>query len=153
MLIYQIIILSIIQGLTEFLPISSSAHLILVPRFFEWADQGLEMDVAVHVGTLGAVICYFWRDVLSMTQGAFNLVRGKVNEDTKLFLWLVIGTIPAVIVGFLFSYFKVTDHFRSFGFIAFTTIAFGIVLYLFDRIGAKNLNLKKMRKKLDCTSC
>lgn len=144
MLVYQIVILSIIQGLTEFLPISSSAHLILTPKFFGWADQGLAMDVAVHVGTLGAVLCYFWRDVLSMARGAFKLLRGEMDDHAKLFLWLVIGTVPAVIIGFLFSYFNVTHYFRSIGFIAFTTITFGIVLYIFDYLGEKNLTFQNM---------
>ncbi|MGY8962269.1 MAG: undecaprenyl-diphosphate phosphatase, partial [Rhodospirillales bacterium] len=69
MALTQIIVLAIVQGITEFLPISSSGHLILVPWVAGWADQGLMLDVAVHVGTLGAVTIYFWRDIFSMATG------------------------------------------------------------------------------------
>ena len=80
MFLYQIVILSIIQGLTEFLPISSSGHLILMPHFFGWKDQGHLMDVAVHVGTLGSVLIYFWKDTWSMITGFFQLFRGKITK-------------------------------------------------------------------------
>src|SRR5512144_1910697 len=93
----QIVVLAVVQGITEFLPISSSGHLILVPQLMGWPDQGLALDVANHVGSLSAVIAYFWRDVRDMIIGLVALVRGHVTPGARLALLLIIGTIPAVI--------------------------------------------------------
>lgn len=142
MYIYQIVILAIIQGLTEFLPISSSGHLIIFPRFFGWADQGQVLDIAVHFGTLGAVLIYFWRDVWKMTVGFFQLVQGKLTPGGRLFLWLAIGTIPAVIIGFAISHFNVAPTLRSVKIIGYTMFVFGILLYLADRLAPKLETLK-----------
>jgi len=128
----QIIVLSIIQGLTEFLPISSSGHLVLFPHFLGWKDQGIEMDVAVHVGTLGAVLLYFWKDVLSMIGGAFSLIRGKVTPGGQLFIFLCIGTIPAIIFGLILSSYGM-DKLRSPIVIAWTMIIYGVVMYAVDK--------------------
>ena len=94
----QILILAAIQGITEFLPISSSGHLILVPNFIGLMDQGLMMDVAVHVGTLAAVIIYFWRDILGMITALFRIFQQMVNHrkfdaEFWLFCKLVIATL------------------------------------------------------------
>ncbi|MEN8235994.1 MAG: undecaprenyl-diphosphate phosphatase [Pseudomonadota bacterium] len=141
--LYQIIILSLIQGITEFLPISSSAHLIFFPKVFGWQDQGLVLDVAVHFGTLGAVMVYFWRDCWSMTTGSLNLLRGKVTPGGELFMKLVVATIPAVVVGAIISYY--TDSFlRNVTVIAWASIGFGIILYLFDRFAPTKFSLKHM---------
>ena len=80
----QILLLSFIQGVTEFLPVSSSGHLVLVPALCGWRDQGLMMDVAAHVGTLGSVLIYFHRDVISLFKGSFSLLKGQCNDNTRL---------------------------------------------------------------------
>ena len=91
----EVIILAIIQGLTEFLPISSSAHLILPSAMFGWQDQGLVFDVAVHVGTLLAVMLYFRRDIGLLTVGWLQSLGGKHSTDSKLAWWVILATIPA----------------------------------------------------------
>ena len=94
--LFHIIILALVQGVTEFLPISSSGHLVLVPWLLGWQDQGIIIDVAVHVGTLGAVMAYLWRDIVRMLDGLMRMVKGKgVNDGAKLAFFLVLGTLPA----------------------------------------------------------
>ncbi len=133
----QIIVLAIVQGLTEFLPISSSAHLILVPLILKWPDQGLAFDVAVHVGSLFAVLSYFRQTVRSLLQAWFgSLTGGKVSADSRLAWWVIFGTIPAVIFGYLFKDLIETDL-RSPWVIAATTIGFGLLLLLADKVGAR----------------
>lgn len=132
MFLHQIIILAIIQGLTEFLPISSSGHLILMPHFLGWKDQGHLMDVAVHVGTLGSVMIYFWKDVWSMVTGFFQLLKGKVTKGGQLFLLLCIGTVPAVIFGLALKRYGM-HHFRSVAIIGWTMVGYAIVLHIADR--------------------
>ncbi len=130
----QIIVLSIIQGLTEFLPISSSAHLILVPVVFKWPDQGLVFDVAVHVGSLTAVVVYFRHEVLNMTTAWFGSVfRQEHSADSRLAWWVILGTLPAVMAGLLFKDLVETDL-RSPLVIAWATIGFGLLLAVADRI-------------------
>lgn len=92
--ILQIVVLSIVQGITEFLPISSSAHLILVPALTGWPDQGLAMDVAMHVGTLAPVIVYFRGEVVRMAAGAGRLLRGRPDGDSRLLTHLIVATVP-----------------------------------------------------------
>ena len=100
----HILILSLIQGLTEFLPVSSSGHLVLLPHLFGWQNQGLEMDVALHVGTLSAVFIYFWSDVWQMVThfmryciGGFR--KADFNDQVRLALSLVVATLPAIVLG------------------------------------------------------
>ena len=99
----QILILAAIQGITEFLPISSSGHLILLPKLAGLEDQGLMLDVAVHVGTLGAVMVYFWRDLWAMTIGVARLAKRGRSQETRLAGFLIIGTLPAVAAGYVLS--------------------------------------------------
>jgi len=133
----QTIILALIQGLTEFLPISSSAHLILPAKLFGWSDQGLAFDVAVHVGSLVAVVVYFRLEVIAMTRAWFSSLP-KLNQPTPLeadarLAWAVIlGTIPVGIVGLLLKSF-IENNFRSAFVIAMATIAFGLLLWVADR--------------------
>lgn len=130
----QIIVLAIVQGLTEFLPISSSAHLILVPVILHWPDQGLVFDVALHVGSLSAVMYYFRNEIISMTGAWFaSVFRQQHNQDSRLAWWVIVGTIPAVIVGMLFKDFIETEL-RSPLVIAWATIGFGMLLGVADRI-------------------
>lgn len=132
----QQLLIAVIQGITEFLPISSSGHLILIPKLTELPDQGPLIDVAVHIGSLLAIIIYFWRDVRGLAQGGFASVGiGKAPAQRQLFWWIVIGTIPAVVVGFLLKSNDMLDGFRSTHLVAVNLIVYGILLGLADRFG------------------
>ncbi|WP_417505563.1 undecaprenyl-diphosphate phosphatase [Marinomonas gallaica] len=136
MLWYHVIFLALIQGLTEFLPISSSAHLILPSQLLGWPDQGLAFDVAVHVGTLVAVVGYFWRDVsLIIRDTVGGLFTHRHTENSRLGMWVVLATIPAVIVGLLFNS-VIEQYLRSIEVIAYTTIGFGVLLWISDRFAS-----------------
>lgn len=133
----QAFILALIQGFTEFLPISSSAHLILPSQLLGWPDQGLAFDVAVHLGTLMAVVVYYRRDLWAMTNGAVRgVAQRRMNPDLRLGLLVVLATIPAVVVGFLAEDI-IENQLRSLTVIAIATIVFGIPLWLADVAGAR----------------
>ena len=126
--IFQATWLALIQGLTEFLPISSSAHLILPSKLLGWPDQGLAFDVAVHVGTLVAVMAYFRSDLVQLTRGGLESLRCKSwNAEAKLLVAVGIGVIPAGLVGSILGSF-IEYHLRSTLVIALTTIGFGLLL-------------------------
>lgn len=125
--ILQIVVLALVQGLTEFLPISSSAHLILVPYLTDWPDQGLAFDVAVHVGTLTAVVVYFRKEINKMFFAWMVSLRGSHSEDSKLAWAVLIGTIPVGLVGLIFKD-VISEHMRTPLVIAATTIIFGVLL-------------------------
>ncbi|MGH7187423.1 MAG: undecaprenyl-diphosphate phosphatase, partial [Pseudomonadota bacterium] len=91
MTIEQIIVLAVVQGITEFLPISSSGHLILVPKLMHWQDQGLVVDVMTPLGTLLAILIYFWRDVWRITGGALELFKGKMTDEGRLAIYIVLA--------------------------------------------------------------
>lgn len=120
------------QGIAEFLPVSSSAHLILVPPLFGWADQGLAMDIAVHVGTLLAVMIYLRRDIVRLSIGAAKLVTGKFSRDGLLLPQLIAATIPAVVAGY-FLESAVGTSLRSVEVVAWSTLFWGLILYAVDR--------------------
>ena len=129
------IILGIIQGLTEFLPISSSAHLILVPWFFGWEPEGLVFDVSLHVGTALAVIAFFWKDWILLAREAFKglIERNPFgNTQRKLAWFLVIGTIPAGVIGLLFED-MVESKLRSPLVPVFTLVVFGFLLFYAEK--------------------
>jgi len=131
-----LVLAALIQGITEFLPVSSSGHLILLPQLTGMADQGQVIDVAVHVGTLCAVVLYFWSDVRIASGGLTRLARGKI--DTKgafLALCLIVATIPVVIVGLVLKLSGLDMMLRSTAVIGWTMIIFGIVLYWADQTG------------------
>ena len=129
----QIIVLAVVQGLTEFLPISSSAHLILVPVILKWPDQGLVFDVAVHVGSLTAVMFYFRHEVVNMTLAWFgSVLKHRHTADSRLAWWVILGTLPAVFAGLVFKDIIETE-FRSPLVIAWATIGFGVLLGVADR--------------------
>jgi undecaprenyl-diphosphatase len=130
----DILILGIVQGVTEFLPISSSGHLILVPQLFCWKDQGLTMDVAAHVGTLLAVLVYFWRDVSGMFQGFVKVIQRKRDPRTKLLGLLLVGSLPALAVGFVLDQW-VGEELRSPLVIGLSLIGFGALLLAADQMG------------------
>jgi len=129
----QIAVLALVQGITEFLPVSSSGHLILVPVVADWPDQGLAMDVAVHVGALGAVVVYFWRDVWMMMAGLGRQVTGRTDAGARLFWQVALGTIPVVIAGFLLKTMDGTETLRSVAVIGWSMLVGGIILWLADR--------------------
>jgi undecaprenyl-diphosphatase len=140
----QLIVLAAVQGITEFLPISSSGHLILVPVVTGWPDQSLVIDTAVHVGTLGAVLIYFWRDMGMMLGGLWRILRGRKNAGARLFALLVLATVPVVIAGGLLSYFDADDALRSAQVVGWATLVFGIALYAADRFFLTVRRLEQM---------
>ncbi|MBO9412277.1 MULTISPECIES: undecaprenyl-diphosphate phosphatase [unclassified Ruegeria] len=136
MSLFQLILAAIIQGITEFLPISSSGHLILLPNLTGLADQGLAIDVAVHVGTLGAVVLYFWSDVKSAAAGLPDALRGQTDTpQARLALGLIIATIPTVIVGAILYQTGLSQSLRSMAVIGWTMLGFGLLLYWMDQKG------------------
>ncbi len=149
--IFQTFVLALVQSITEFLPVSSSAHLILVPYFTGWDDQGIAMDIGMHVGTLFAVVVYFWPSFWNILTGFY-----KKGSSQHLFLCLVVGTIPALIVGFLLEKWVETTL-RSPFIIAFTLIFFGVVLYWADKKSQKKKTIDGISLKdafyVGCAQC
>lgn len=136
MSLFYLLIVALVQGITEFLPVSSSGHLILLPKLTGIEDQGLAIDVAVHVGTLGAVVLYFWRDVRLGISGLPRLLSGKIDtQGAKLAFLLLIATLPVVIVGFALKTTGWIDALRSITVIGWTMLGFGLLLYWFDKHG------------------
>ena len=128
----NLMLLSALQGITEFLPVSSSAHLIIFPNITNNADQGRVFDVAVHTGSLLAVILYLWRDILRMSIGIISL-GSKSKRDFKIFYITIIATLPLIICG----YYIQNSNFlflRSLEVIAWSTLIFGILLYFADKV-------------------
>ncbi len=143
MTILQAIVLGLVQGLGEFLPISSSGHLVLAPWLFGWPDPGLTFDVALHVGTLLAVVAYFWKDWLRLIAAGFTAAR---SQEGRLFWYLVLATIPGAIGGLLLEKWAETT-FRAPLLTAGMLIAFGLVLYWTDRQGGKDVEVKDITMK------
>ncbi|MBW3697169.1 undecaprenyl-diphosphate phosphatase [Vibrio sp. T187] len=130
---FEAFILALIQGLTEFLPISSSAHLILPSAVLGWEDQGLAFDVAVHVGTLAAVVIYFRKEVISLLNAFFaSIFKGDRSKEAKLAWMIILATIPACVFGLLMKDF-IELYLRSAWVIATTTIIFGLLLWWVDK--------------------
>ena len=140
----HLIILSLIQGLTEFLPVSSSGHLIIVPNILSWRDQGLIIDVAVHAGSLLAVVIYLWRDLWSMTAALIDFRNLRENPNLKLAQIIIIASLPVMAAGFMVSLF-VGDSARNLEIIGWATLGFGILLGLSDKIGMTLNELKHMQ--------
>jgi undecaprenyl-diphosphatase len=135
--IWHVIVLALVQGLTEFLPISSSAHLVLLPYFANWPDQGLTFDVAVHVGTLLAVVLYFRRQLSSMVSDWLQSLRtGRSVGESKL-MWLILAaTVPAGVAGLILE-LVVPGGLRSPLLIAAATVGFGLLLWWADVAGGQ----------------
>ncbi len=133
----QAILLAIVQGLTEFLPISSSAHLVLVPHLFGWRDQGLAFDVAVHLGSLVAVLGYFRHQLVDLAQGWWRQVTGNGASEASRLAWAVLlTTIPVALVGAVF-YEWIEAYLRDPLVIASTTLGFALLLGWADRSGLR----------------
>ena len=166
----QIIILSALQGFTEFLPVSSSGHLILLSTFTSFPDQGLEIDIAVHVGSILAVMIYFWRDIRDMLYGLVNAFFNRfpsvknfylrkasaaakdfiLNQlpaaDLRLLLMLVVGTVPAVVFGLALHHFGM-EWLRSTKIIGWNILLFGILLWIADRFQPSKRSIADMTYK------
>jgi len=148
MTLFQILLVAIIQGLTEFLPVSSSGHLILLPFVTGGPDQGLAIDVAVHVGTLLAVIWYFRAEVAEATIGIGRLLRGKVDTPgARTALLLIVATLPVLAVGLLFKLLGIDEMLRSVAVIGWTMLIFGLVLYWADKTGGTSRSAASWRMK------
>ncbi|MDG6777226.1 undecaprenyl-diphosphate phosphatase [Thiomicrorhabdus sp. zzn3] len=133
----QITFLALIQGLTEFLPISSSGHLILMPHLFGWPDQGLAFDVAVHIGTLSAVLFYFRHDIWLMTRDwSTSLITRQPTSNSRLAWWVIFATLPAIGFGLLINN-GLEEQLRDPLIIAATTIGFGVLLWWSDVKGKR----------------
>ena len=147
--LFQLILVAVIQGITEFLPVSSSGHLILLPSLTGLQDQGQLIDVAVHIGTLGAVVLYFRRDVGMAFKGLIPLVQGRVDSPGAILaLNLIVSTLPLVLFGAVLYFSGLSQSMRSVTVIGWTMLIFGIVLYWADRTGpvtktAPDWNLKE----------
>jgi undecaprenyl-diphosphatase len=147
MTLFEIIILAIIQGLTEFLPISSSAHLILPAEILGWREQGLAFDVAVHVGSLMAVIIYLKNDIAKLTIAWFSYgLSRQQTAESKLGWWIIISTIPGIIFGYLMKDF-VAENLRIAMVIAITTIVFGLLLWYADATAKQTKKIDKIGLK------
>jgi undecaprenyl-diphosphatase len=141
----QVIVLGIIQGLTEFLPISSTAHLVVIPKLLGWPDQGLAFDIALHVGTLVAVLLYFFRDWLQVLgQGLGIRITGAdpALERNRGLLWLlVLGTIPAGVAGLLFQKRAETLWRENLFVIAGTSIGVALIMWIAEMVGRRRKDL------------
>jgi len=141
----HIAILALIQGVTEFLPISSSGHLVLVPWLVGWEDQGVTLDVAVHVGTLGAVMLYLWRDIANILTGLGRMMKGKgIDDGARLAFFLVLATLPVIGAGY-WMHKAMPDGIRSIEVIGWATLGFGVVLWLGDRLGVTLRRMEHLR--------
>ncbi|MRR18395.1 MAG: undecaprenyl-diphosphate phosphatase, partial [Deltaproteobacteria bacterium] len=141
--ILQAVVLGLVQGLGEFLPISSSAHLVLVPWFLGWADPGLTFDIALHVGTLIAVVLYFWKDWIKLLHKGFTKPK---EREGKLFWYLVAATIPGAGIGLGLEKSAETI-FRNPVLIACMLIGLGVILYGVDRRGKKQIDVRHISLK------
>lgn len=137
----QIVVLAIVQGLTEFLPISSSGHLVLVPYFLEWTDQGLAFDVAVHFGSLVAVCIFFRKDIAALISGGVRVLGGDVKSpQSKMALAIALGTVPAAVSGLLFASW-IEVNLRDPAVIVYTLAGYGILMAVADRLGKSDRNM------------
>lgn len=141
----QLLILAIIQGLTEFLPVSSSAHLILPSKLLAWEDQGPLIDLMAHFGTLFAVLLYFRKDVATLIRGGFDLLGRKSTEASRLAWLLIIATPPALIAGFLLNMWGLDLLLRQPIIIGTTFIVFGLLLWWADKTGARRKTISELR--------
>jgi undecaprenyl-diphosphatase len=145
MSILQALVLGVVQGLSEFLPISSSAHLVLTPQLFRWADPGLSFDVALHLGTLAAVLIYFRAEWMRLFDALQRIIRTRRvdGEESRRVVHLIVATIPGVIGGLLLNDYAETT-FRDPRMIGVLLIAMGLVLWLVDRLAAQRRALDQM---------
>ena len=148
--IFHSIVLGVVQGITEFLPISSSAHLVLLPYLFSWKDLGLSFDVALHFGTAIAIIAYFWKDWINIFAKAFGRNSQVIKDEAEdsypsNFLWqIVIASIPAAIFGTILDKAAENYFHSSMILIAIDLVIFGILLWAVDKYAKKSQNTEKI---------
>lgn len=143
----QIVVLAVVQGLTEFLPISSSGHLVLVPYVFGWNDQGLAFDVAVHFGSLIAVLLFFRTDVAALLRGGVQVLGGRVETiESRLALGIGLGTVPAAVAGLLAAGW-IESNLRSPAVIVVTLSGYAMLMLLADRYGKRTRDIADVRVK------
>lgn len=138
----QLLLLSLIQGLTEFIPVSSSAHLAILPNLLNWQDQGLMIDVALHFGTLLSVVLYFRADMWKMIVGGFDTLVFKPSTERDLFLYLCVATIPLILMGLAVT--LLFGDARALEVMAWASIGFGALLYVVDKKAATNKSMAQM---------
>ncbi|MDP9122461.1 MAG: undecaprenyl-diphosphate phosphatase [Acidobacteriota bacterium] len=137
----QAVVLSLVQAVTEFLPISSSGHLILIPYFMGWPDQGLSFDIATNTGTLLAVMVYFRRELADLVTGFITGRQGQEEWQPRRFAWaLVLATVPAAVFGLLFHH-RIATQARNPILIASTAVFYGLLLLFADRVGREERGL------------
>jgi undecaprenyl-diphosphatase len=144
--LYQVIVLAVVQGLTEFLPISSTAHLVIFPWFFHWKDPGLIFDVALHAGTLLAVVIYFWRHWWGMLTSLLRkggAADPSLQISARLFWLLVLATLPAGIAGWFLER-AAEEQFRQPGIIGTAMIGVGLLMWAGDRLAAHKYTLHEV---------
>ncbi len=143
--ILKAILLGVVQGLTEFLPVSSTAHLRVIPSFFGWGDIGASYTAVMQVGTMMAIILYFRNDLMNMLKSTLLSLKTRDfnSKDTKLFIMIILGTIPIVILGFLLKDF-IRHEFRNMYVVASSLIFFSLVLWIADRYTKKTVNMEKL---------
>lgn len=140
----QVIFLAAVQGITEFMPVSSSGHLILVPAFTGWADQGLVIDVAVHVGTLFAIVLWLHREVIDLILGCWDIVTGRFKTPrTQTLYFVVLATLPLLAVGY-WLHINGGTYLRTVQIIAWASIIGGIALWVFDKYCPRLSRLEHM---------
>jgi len=140
MTVFEAIVYGVVQGVGEFLPISSTAHIIAVPWLLGWKDPGLAFDVALHIGTLVAVIAFFWKDWVNLIY--FGITKPKTPEG-KLFWYIVLATVPGAVLGYLFEN-QVETTFRNAALIGIMLIVMGVILYIADRLGRKKVEIENV---------
>ena len=141
MITLQLFVIALVQGITEFLPVSSSGHLMLISGVTGWPEQGLIIDVAVHVGTLVAVLVYFWREAWNMICGAWDLIHGRGGPRVRLLLFVTLGSLPLLAAGYAFHHYGWDNAVRGVEVVGWTTLVFGVFLYFGDRVG---MTLRRM---------
>ena len=146
MTLAHLLLVSVIQGITEFLPVSSSAHLALIPSATGWVDQGLNIDIAAHIGSLGAVILYLRQDLVLLVKGASKALTMEANQDSKLLLILLVASAPAIAAGALLVQMD-ANLFRSIEVIAWATLIGAIALLLADNFTLQLRNINDMTFK------
>ena len=141
----QIVVLAIVQGLTEFLPISSSGHLVLVPYLVAWTDQGLAFDVAVHFGSLVAVCVFFREDILGLLRGGMRILGGDIDSpQSYMAIAIALGTIPAAAAGLLFASW-IEANLRDPSIIVYTLAGYGILMAVADRFAPRDKGISEVR--------
>src|SRR6185503_11130176 len=144
MTIFQAIIFGAVQGLTEFLPVSSTAHLILLPYFMGWPDPGLAFDVALHLGTLVALLIYFRADWIALIASTIGFAQGrKQTPNSRMAMYIVAATIPGAVAGALFEH-KVEDALRAPQLVATMLIVMAVVLIFAEALGRRKKSLDEM---------